>query len=88
MPWSGPNAWSRRNEMAGPLKRSVRIAGHRTSLSLERQFWDALKVAARVRNTSVSALIAEIDEGRENINLSSAVRIFVLNEALHGRLAR
>jgi predicted DNA-binding ribbon-helix-helix protein len=74
--------------MAGPLKRSIKIAGHRTSLSLEPQFWDALKTAARVRSKSVSTLIAEIDGSRENINLSSAVRIFILNEALKGRLGR
>jgi predicted DNA-binding ribbon-helix-helix protein len=74
--------------MAGPLKRSVRIAGHRTSLSLEPQFWEALKTAARMRNKSATALIAEIDAARNNVNLSSAIRIFLLNEALKGRLGR
>jgi predicted DNA-binding ribbon-helix-helix protein len=74
--------------MAGPLKRSVRIAGHRTSLSLEPQFWEVLKIAARLRNKSVTALITEIDAGRNNMNLSSAIRIFLLNEALKGRLGR
>jgi predicted DNA-binding ribbon-helix-helix protein len=86
MPWCGPSAWFHPSEMAGPRKRSVIIAGHRTSLSLEAQFWDALKCAAETRNTSVSALIAEIDGSRNDINLSSAVRIFLLNEAVKGRL--
>jgi predicted DNA-binding ribbon-helix-helix protein len=72
--------------MAGPQKRSIRIAGHRTSLSLEPQFWEALRSAAKVRRVSLASLIASIDAGRKNSNLSSAVRIFVLNEARHGRL--
>jgi predicted DNA-binding ribbon-helix-helix protein len=74
--------------MAGPLKRSIRVAGHRTSLSLEPQFWNALKEMAKAKAISVSSLIGEIDRGRGNINLSSAIRIFILNEALHGRLRR
>ena len=72
--------------MAGPQKRSIRIAGHRTSLSLEPQFWEALTGAAKARRMSVAKLIASIDEGRKDSNLSSAVRIFVLNEARQGRL--
>jgi len=46
------------------LKRSLTIAGHRTSLSLEPEFWDALKVAAAAENKSVAALAGEIDAGR------------------------
>jgi predicted DNA-binding ribbon-helix-helix protein len=72
--------------MAGPQKRSIRIAGHRTSLSLEPQFWDALTAAAKARRVSVAKLIQSIDEGRTDSNLSSAVRIFLLNEARQGRL--
>jgi predicted DNA-binding ribbon-helix-helix protein len=74
--------------MAGPLKRSIRVAGHRTSLSLEPQFWNALKELAKAKAMSVSSLIGEIDRGRGNANLSSAIRIFILNEALDGRLRR
>jgi predicted DNA-binding ribbon-helix-helix protein len=70
----------------GPVKRSVMIAGHRTSLSLEPQFWEALKQAAASRGLSVSAVIAEIDEKRGRVNLSSAIRIFLLREAVEGRL--
>lgn len=65
---------------ARPRKRSVLVAGHRTSVSLEQPFWDVLAGIARRRGTSVNALIAEIDRGRDG-NLSSAVRVFVL-EAL------
>jgi predicted DNA-binding ribbon-helix-helix protein len=72
--------------MTGPVKRSVRIAGHRTSLSLEPPFWEALKLAARQRGLSVSSLIVEIDEGRKQVNLSSAIRIYLLREAAEGRL--
>jgi predicted DNA-binding ribbon-helix-helix protein len=59
-------------------KRSVKIAGHSTSLSLEGVFWDALKEVAAARGLSLNALIEEIDRGR-GTNLSSAVRVFLLN---------
>jgi predicted DNA-binding ribbon-helix-helix protein len=66
----------------GLRKRSVRIAGHRTSLSLEAAFWEALKEIAAARGQPVSSLIAEIDSARveagATTNLSSAVRVFVL----------
>ena len=62
------------------VKRSVAIAGHRTSVSLEAPFWDALKDIAAVRGASVQALVAEIDAGRGGANLSSAIRVFVLHE--------
>ena len=65
---------------AGVVKRSVAIAGHRTSVSLEAPFWDALKDIAAVRGASVQALVAEIDAGRGGANLSSAIRVFVLLE--------
>lgn len=59
-------------------KRSVTIAGHRTSVSLEAEFWDALQEIALARDCAVQALIAEIDAQRAGQNLSSAIRIFVL----------
>jgi predicted DNA-binding ribbon-helix-helix protein len=62
-------------------KRSVTIAGHSTSVSLEAAFWDALKDIATVRGVSINALIETIDEGRSG-NLSSAIRVFVLAEAM------
>jgi predicted DNA-binding ribbon-helix-helix protein len=59
-------------------KRSVTIAGHRTSVSLEEPFWEALKDLARLKGQSVNDLVTEIDTGRSG-NLSSAIRIHVLD---------
>ncbi len=58
-------------------KRSIVVAGHPTSVSLENAFWDALKAIAAARGLSLNQLIGEID-GRRSGNLSSAVRVFVL----------
>lgn len=62
----------------GLLKRSIQIAGHATSVSLEQPFWAAVKEIAQARGTTIRGLIAEIDAGREEANLSSAIRIYVL----------
>jgi predicted DNA-binding ribbon-helix-helix protein len=62
-------------------KRSVTIAGHRTSLSLEPEFWAALRDQAKARGWSLARLIGEIDRDRAGRNLSSAVRVFLLTEA-------
>ncbi len=61
-------------------KRSVKIAGHKTSVSLEAEFWDALKEIATQEGVSLSALVERIDRGRseESGNLSSALRLYVL----------
>jgi predicted DNA-binding ribbon-helix-helix protein len=59
-------------------KRSLAIAGHRTSISLEDAFWQGLKQLAHDRDLSIAALVAEIDSGRGGTNLSSAIRVFVL----------
>jgi predicted DNA-binding ribbon-helix-helix protein len=64
---------------AGIVKRSVSIAGHRTSVSLEEPFWDALRMIADRRGLSVQALVGRIDAGRGGQNLSSAIRVFVLD---------
>ncbi|KAB1073891.1 ribbon-helix-helix domain-containing protein [Methylobacterium planeticum] len=64
---------------AGIVKRSVMIAGHRTSVSLEEPFWRALREIAAAREQSVQALIGTIDAGRAGQNLSSAIRVFVLD---------
>jgi predicted DNA-binding ribbon-helix-helix protein len=66
---------------AGVVKRSVSIAGHRTSVSLEAPFWEALKEIAGRRGGAVQQLIGEIDAGRGGQNLSSAIRVFVLADA-------
>jgi predicted DNA-binding ribbon-helix-helix protein len=60
------------------VKRSVSIAGHRTSVTLEAPFWEALKDVAQARGRSVQELIGAIDAGRGGQNLSSAIRVFVL----------
>ena len=64
--------------MSRPIKRSFSIGGHRTSISLETPFWDALKAAATTEQVSLSTLIARIDAGRGNSGLSSAVRTWLL----------
>lgn len=60
-------------------KRSIRIAGHNTSLSLEPVFWQELEQLAAGRGLSLPELIAEIDRGRTS-NLSSALRVFVVEQ--------
>ena len=60
------------------VKRSVRIAGHPTSVSIEAPFWTALRVIAFARGVSLNALVASIDADRETGNLSSAIRLAVL----------
>lgn len=67
--------------MAKDLKRSLTIAGHRTSLSLEPEFWDALQKAATARGLSIATLVSEIDQTRGDRNLSSAVRVWLLKES-------
>ena len=59
-------------------KRSIVIAGHKTSVSLEDEFWDSLKEIAGQRGMTVGALVAAIDGNRQHSNLSSAIRLFVL----------
>ena len=62
------------------LKRSITIAGHRTSISLEKEFWDALQKLALQRGRSITALVAEVDRARGERNLSSALRVWVLDQ--------
>ena len=63
--------------MPAVRKRTVVVAGHRTSVSLEQPFWDELARLAQARGVSLNALIGTIDKGRDG-NLSSALRVFVL----------
>ncbi|HEY2183654.1 MAG TPA: ribbon-helix-helix domain-containing protein [Xanthobacteraceae bacterium] len=60
------------------VKHSVVIAGHRTSVSLEEAFWNALREIADARHVTLSELVAHIDSERRHDNLSSAIRLFVL----------
>lgn len=70
--------------MDRPAKRSVTLAGHRTSVTLEPAFWSALKEISEAEGTSLNTLIGTIDEmrladgGLEGAGLSSAIRVYVL----------
>lgn len=64
--------------MTRPVKRSFSIKGHRTSISLEAAFWDALREAAQAEGTTLAGLVAAIDADRGGAGLSSAVRVWVL----------
>jgi predicted DNA-binding ribbon-helix-helix protein len=59
-------------------KRSIVIAGHKTSVSLEDKFWNCLKEIAHERGMTLQELIGAIDGDRQHANLSSAIRLFVL----------
>ena len=69
------------------VKRSVFLTGHKTSVSLEDEFWNALKVIAGDRHVTLSELIGGINAQRQHGNLSSALRLFVL-EYYRGRRQR
>ncbi|HET7803280.1 MAG TPA: ribbon-helix-helix domain-containing protein [Pseudolabrys sp.] len=70
---------------SGIVKRSIVINGHKTSVSLEDLFWNDLKQIAFVQETTPSKMIADIDKAREHGNLSSAIRLFVLDQVrVHG----
>jgi predicted DNA-binding ribbon-helix-helix protein len=66
-------------EKSQVMKRSVVVGGHKTSISLEEPFWKGLKEIASKRRQSLSVLVASIDAERSFGNLSSAIRMFVLN---------
>lgn len=59
-------------------KRSIVVAGHRTSVSLEAEFWDALRDIAQSDRKTLNDLVSEIDQGRIG-NLSSAIRVYILH---------
>lgn len=65
-----------------PVKRSFTIAGHRTSISLEAAFWDALKLAAARESVPLAELVRRIDSTRGSAGLSGAVRVWILAWAL------
>lgn len=72
----------------GPVKRSVMIAGHATSISLEPIFWDALRRAAQEEKLPLSALVARIDAARieapDPANLASAIRVWLFARTCRG----
>lgn len=63
------------------IKRSLVVAGHSTSISLEDAFWSALKAVAQERGRSIAAVVGEIDQDRHGANLSSAIRVYLLRDA-------
>lgn len=66
--------------MKSPVeKRSVVVGGHKTSVSLESPFWNAMKEIAAIRDATLSELVGDIDASRSQGNLSSAIRLFVLD---------
>jgi predicted DNA-binding ribbon-helix-helix protein len=69
---------------AGVIKRSIMIAGHRTSVSLEQAFWDQLKRLAARDSISLAQLIVAIDQERGRQNLSSAIRVHILAKLIEG----
>ena len=61
------------------VKRSIVVANHKTSVSLEEAFWNGMKEISSARNMTLSELVGEIDNNRKQGNLSSAIRLFVLD---------
>ena len=67
--------------MPKDLKRSLTIAGHRTSLSLEPEFWQALQDTASLEKKTVASIVGEVDRTRGPRNLSSAIRVWLFRRA-------
>ena len=66
--------------MKSPVaKRSIIVGGHKTSVSLEEAFWNSMKEISGQRDMTLSELVGEIDSNRQHSNLSSAIRLFVLD---------
>ena len=62
------------------IKRSILINGRKTSVSLENEFWRGLHDVARSTNAPLAKLVDQIDRDRDNVNVSSAIRVFVFNQ--------
>ena len=72
---------------SGVIKRSIDVGGHKTSITLEDAFWARLKEIARSRHMTLSEIVGYIDSHRNHANLSSTIRLFVLDHALAQRKA-
>lgn len=69
----------------GPVKHSLTLRGHRTSVTLEPEFWQAFRAISVVKNISINSLAAQIDADRPtDTGLASAIRVFVLNYYVKG----
>ena len=66
------------------MKRSIVVGGHKTSITLEEAFWTELKAIARTEKMTAAELVTRIDGTREQGNLSSAIRLFVLHHVHYG----
>ena len=75
---NAPARKRRRRALSPIIKRSINLAGHDTSVTLEAEFWNALQDIAKNKNVSIPALIDQIDRDRIGSNLSSSLRLFVL----------
>lgn len=64
---------------ARPVKHSLTLRGHRTSVSLEEEFWQEFRRIAKDKGQTINGLAIEIDEARGDVGLASAIRVFVLN---------
>ena len=64
---------------ARPVKHSLTLRGHRTSVSLEEEFWQEFRRIAKNKGQTINGLAIEIDEARGDVGLASAIRVFVLN---------
>jgi predicted DNA-binding ribbon-helix-helix protein len=67
------------------VKRSVVVGHHKTSVSLEPEFWERLRAIANERHSSLAKLLSTIDQSRDHSNLSSAIRLYVLKMATAAR---
>lgn len=75
--------------MSGQIKRSITISGHRTSITLERPFWDELKEIACQEKVSVTELVRQIDSRRDaSGSLTSAIRVYILEQLKKQRSER
>ena len=69
------------------LKRSIVLDGHKTSISLEAEFWKVFREIACQQKTKLSTLVSQVDQTRNDLNLSSAIRLFVLTH-LRGQISK
>lgn len=80
------------DRFAGPVKRSITIAGHQTSISLEPLFWEALQANAAQLSLPLNALVARIDSWRIEAanppNLASAIRLWLYEQAMDGAMTQ
>jgi predicted DNA-binding ribbon-helix-helix protein len=88
VPASNGTGSDRRGISSAVVKRSIIRDGHKSSVSLEDQFWDALREIAEDKQVAISTLVATIDHNRTTSNLSSAIRVFVLDHFRRSDRAR